>query len=508
MSDFEPPKYVSSLIAAINDGAKSAQAGALIFLALGVYLLAVAISTTDEDLLLAHTTNLAQLGVQVAPAVSLGIAPLVFVAVHVFTLVRYDLLGANLRHLRETLGSMVPLEADREHCRQLLANVKFVVALTAPPGSPLRSPLFGWVARGVIAVFPVAVLLAVQISALRYQNSSIIFVQRIALLADLVMLVWFFRRAGSGPSMIPGTIWRRLWLWTRLLWAPVLVVLAAGYWLKIPGPDAAVVRFEAGQDHPKWWQAWPQPLDLWFCPVVGWGCRFLVVDNRTLIARVWKPEAIAEFRNGTCDKPTLAAVEGAFLRYRTLRNAALDQSALYGADLIGADLRHADLHVASLCGAKLFRANLTSADLGLADLTGAKLTFANLRGALLLGASLIKADLTGADLTRAKLSRADLSGANLTSASLSEAKLNGADLTDADLTSAKLSGADLSGANLTSAKLNDAYLSGANLSGANLTYVDLRTTVLTSARYDGRTQLPSGFNPGAARMIRVPERAP
>jgi len=34
---FEPPKYLKDLIAAINDGAKSAQLGALAFTAIGVF---------------------------------------------------------------------------------------------------------------------------------------------------------------------------------------------------------------------------------------------------------------------------------------------------------------------------------------------------------------------------------------------------------------------------------------------------------------------------------------
>ena len=39
MDAFEPPKYITSLIAAINDGAKAAQAGAFLFLLVGLYLL-------------------------------------------------------------------------------------------------------------------------------------------------------------------------------------------------------------------------------------------------------------------------------------------------------------------------------------------------------------------------------------------------------------------------------------------------------------------------------------
>ena len=145
-------------------------------------------STTDEDLLLGHTTNITQLGVQVSPAVTFAIAPLVFVAVHVFTLIRYDMLGTNLRQFHATLKVMVPLAADRERCRQLLANVEFVVAFAVPQESPLYSRLFGNVTRGMLAVFPVAVLLAVQVSALRYQEQVIIWAQRIALLTDLFVL--------------------------------------------------------------------------------------------------------------------------------------------------------------------------------------------------------------------------------------------------------------------------------------------------------------------------------
>jgi cell division protein FtsB len=63
--------------------------------------------------------------------------PILFVALHVFTLIRYDMLAANVRQLSADLAPMVPFEADREQCRQLLANVEFIQGLTAPPGSAL-----------------------------------------------------------------------------------------------------------------------------------------------------------------------------------------------------------------------------------------------------------------------------------------------------------------------------------------------------------------------------------
>jgi hypothetical protein len=64
MEGFEPPKYITSLISAINDGAKSAQTGAIAFIILDLYLLASSLGTTDEDFLLNRTTVVMQLGVQ------------------------------------------------------------------------------------------------------------------------------------------------------------------------------------------------------------------------------------------------------------------------------------------------------------------------------------------------------------------------------------------------------------------------------------------------------------
>lgn len=60
METFEPPKYLEKLIAAINEGAKSAQLGALAFTAIGVFLLATAFSATDEGLLLNRALTISQ----------------------------------------------------------------------------------------------------------------------------------------------------------------------------------------------------------------------------------------------------------------------------------------------------------------------------------------------------------------------------------------------------------------------------------------------------------------
>jgi uncharacterized protein YjbI with pentapeptide repeats len=526
---FEPPKYVASLIAAVNDGAKAAQAGSFLFLLVGVYLLATAFSASDEDLLLGKTVTISQINASLPVSFSFAIAPLVFVFLHTYALVRYDMLAANVQQFLRELRDTVKLESDRERCRQLLANNEFVAVLTTRRGSAAFGRFFWrWLFRGIVAVFPVAVLLLVQINALRYQSELITNIQRATLIFDLAVLFWFFARNplyGDGVERVP--IWRQAVRWSVVIGLPCLMIFLNLCWLGTVQADAAarLVRYDPEDFYwvvtppkPSLSQVVRDPLDLIICPQQKWGCRFLRVDHRPLVDKVRDEKALAVLRVGA-DLPTdsievktaLAAIEGVVLRNRSLRFAVLADSRLYAADLIGADLTGADLtHGADLRGVRLKDAHLTGADFtganlsgaGLtgADMTGAKLTRANLSGAdmsdhadmtgaNLSDANLTRADMTGANLTRADMTGANLSDANLTRAKLTRANLSGANLSDADMTGADLTGAnltpgdeplaDMTGAKLSDANLNEAKLSDAKLSDAKLTRANLTDTELT-----------------------------
>jgi uncharacterized protein YjbI with pentapeptide repeats len=488
MDAFEPSNYLTSLIASINDGAKSAQTGALAFTLVGLYLLATAFSTTDEDMFLQHTMPVSQIGVQVPVVFSFAIAPLVLLFLHAYTLIRYDMLAANLRQFRTDVLASVPLEVDRERCRQLLANVEFVQMRTAPRGSSLRSALYRLVALLVLAGFPVATLLAIQISSLRYQSDAITTTQQVSIAFDLALLLWFFLRHRLRGNQ-PGDPFRlgRLWYLPAYV-PPVLILILDPLYLNVPGANNQTVR--NGDNGPKWSEAYEQPLDLVLCPTLQWGCRYLTIDHRTLVGHVWRPEAIADLRaekgesHGIIDalfgknvsaKDSLAAIEGVFVRNRSLRFAKFNESRLYAADLIHSDLRRATLWSTQLQGA-----NLSGADLREADLTRADLSVADLSVADLTRANLTRANLSGAVLIEANLIRVNLSEANLTAAHLSGADLTGADLTAANLTRASLSGVNLTAANLTAA----------NLSRANLTWPHV-----SGACGDENTKLPPGMIP-------------
>ncbi|MCA3425388.1 MAG: hypothetical protein INF34_01675, partial [Roseomonas sp.] len=200
MSAFDPPAYIGKLISAINDGAKSAQLGAVAFVFIGLFLLATSFSATDEDLLIGKSISISQLGGLTVPVVlSFGFTPAIFLALHLYTLIRFDLLMQNLRHFEAELRAHVPLQRDRDRCLQLLANTEFIQAAVQPEASFV----FRWTYRFMLAVFPVTVLLLVQLGSLRLQSDVVNIVHHITILLDILLLIWFFRwQRPSGDSVI------------------------------------------------------------------------------------------------------------------------------------------------------------------------------------------------------------------------------------------------------------------------------------------------------------------
>ena len=519
-ADFEPPKYIQSLIGAINDAAKAAQTSALFLLALGLYLVATVISTTDEDLLRGTAVQVAQLGVRAPVAIAYALAPTIFLFLHVHTLIRFDMLAANLRLLTAELARAVPLAADRERCRALLANVEFVQFMAAPRGSSFRSPLFRFMAWLIVSALPVGVFLAVQISFLRYQSEAITALHQVCLALALAALSWFHKRlwlAGRRRRLISTATFQRgmvLNVVVPLQFIPFFTLVYAG----VPGaerttvgagPVTEVQRYiaETYEGRGLLAGAWAalnaavsQPLDLVACPWLGFGCRFLRLDHRTLLANTPPADVLVRLRTGTSEdlSADLAHVEGLFLRGRTLRFADFSESRLYTADLMEADLRGASLESAQLRGANLYRTHLQDAKLQNAQLQAARLWEAGLQGADLSG---IK--LQGADLSTAELQGADLSSAQLRGAVLSSAQLQGADLRGAKLEGANLSSAELQGANLSSAELQGAGLVMAQLQGAFLYDARLQRAALVNAHLEGadlRSAQLQGTYLGAASL--------
>jgi uncharacterized protein YjbI with pentapeptide repeats len=452
MSAFDPPPYIGKLISAINDGAKSAQLGAVAFVFIGLFLLATSFSATDEDLLIGKSITISQLGGVTVPVVlSFGFMPAIFLALHLYTLIRFDLLMQNLRHFEVELRAHVPLQRDRDRCLQLLANTEFIQAAVQPEASLV----FRWTYRFMLAVFPVAVLLLVQLGSLRLQSDVVNIVHHITILADILLLIWFFRRQRpSGDSVMR-------WLFKRGRFLLPALVLGFNFaWCRVPSAEETTVG--AGRQAFSLGDPLRHPVDLLLCPHVGLGCRYLSVPGRTLVGKVWDNRTFVELRAGEAlDEKRRAAFEPLVLQGKRLRFADLSRSAFFNVDLSRADLRGASLDFAQLQGALLGDAQLQRA-----FLFGAQLQGASLDGAQLQGASLQQAQLQGASLWLAKLQRASLDGAQLQGASLVLARLQGALLDRAQLQGALIASARIWRMRAPRAALDDAQLRDLDFSDA------------------------------------------
>ena len=503
---FEPPKYLSSLIAAINDGAKTAQTGALALAALGIYLAAVALSTTDEDLLMGQTTTITQLGVQVSPGVSFGISALVFVALHVFTLIRYGMLTTNLEQFRAELDKTVPVETNRDRCRQLLANVEFVVSRAVNPQSSLYSPLFGWIFVAIIAFFPVLVLLIQHLSALRYQDNNVDLEQHVAMLLELGALVWFFGRLRSATDTPDDPAWdKRSVRWVRAITAlsmlPLLFLLIQ-YPVGLLRKNWQSVSFRhVSEGLGLTWNYWIQHLGA----LLDLGVLIWLYLAFTRATNTWLYRRVHALRPGylLLLPIFIGLIEGWLLNIAisgdpvvvpdnrwSLLKQPLDHypfcpqhgcrhlvvpgrfliSKVWKTDAVVA------LRISRYCEDKL--------DVKCKEVTEEDL--AAVEGITLHLQALFRADLNQTSLIEASFYRAYLADANL----------HGSDLRGANLYGANLSGADLEGANLEKANLECANLAGANLKTGHLNPRGIRGAV-----YDAQTRFPDHFEPKDHGMI-------
>jgi hypothetical protein len=136
---FLAPAYIQTLIQTISNRARAAHNSALTMLLLGLYLIATAVSTTDEDLLRETTRSISQLGVQVPVVIAFALAPVIFLSFHIASILRYHALVISIKIFESELQNMVGLESDRYRCRSLLENMEFAPVSKSISSMPIRT---------------------------------------------------------------------------------------------------------------------------------------------------------------------------------------------------------------------------------------------------------------------------------------------------------------------------------------------------------------------------------
>jgi uncharacterized protein YjbI with pentapeptide repeats len=397
------------------------------------------------------------------------LAPILFLIVHAYTLVHLVLLTDKAKQFDRALREQIGDEnaAVRDSLRRQLPSNIFIQFLAGP--GDIRGSAFGWMLRAIawstLVIAPVLLLLLMQIQFLPFHYSFITWTQRIALLADLVLLSWLWRKILSG---VDGRRRPVAWAWTGL-------GLALGVGAVLFSWTAATFPGEWQEDHWPDWRLFPasdrlgEPIkvslhDLLFnLPVDETTRRRGSFFSSTLVL-----PGLNVFEGLKIDDPEKVKGRDFVLRARgrDLKGAIFDLAILPEVDFTGAKLQGASLERVQLQGASLNSAQLQGASLFFARLRGAQLSDAHLQGAVLIDARFEGARLDGAQLKGAVLVLAHLQGA-----SLANAKLEGANLGVARLQGASLDGARLQGTSLVFAQLQ----------GASLMLADLQATDLSSA---------------------------
>jgi uncharacterized protein YjbI with pentapeptide repeats len=500
-----------SLLEAVNHSSDTAHTAWLIFLAVMAYLLIAVAGVTHKDLLLETPVSLPILQVNIQLSQFFQFAPVLLVLMHLGVVSQLTLLARETLEFDHSVRLLEATEKRTHPLRLELNNFFFVQAIAGPYRSKVMSAFLHGMSWLTLVVLPVVLLLYIQVVFLPYHDVRITWTHRIALLADIAMLIAigvflmraetsfvkaFMRTTSSHPASFISTIFVLLF-----------VTVFSFFFATIPGEQLdrwtqKILGFnnedETGQS-PRY--------------VAGYAVPWLTFGSEGSLLGVFKRNLIVTDTDLVVDKDQTPGEPSVSLRNRDFRYAKLDRSDLHQADLTGSDLRGASLTGVDLRGAWLQcadvtqliltedrvaancttarRADFSRAKLDQAHMTGVDLRNAKLEEAKLEGVELAYSLVQGANFTSARLDKADMTGgiqaqgASFLLATLQGADLTGAQLQDADFSSANMQGAILNFAQLQAANLRDADLEGASLIQAWLHGADLMGAKITAADLRG-----------------------
>ena len=515
----EAPVNPYSLLEAVNSSSRTAHTGWLIFIAGMIYLLVAVAGVTHKDLLLSRDIALPLLQVNIALTRFFLFAPILLVLFHLGMLLQLAVLARKALEFDAAMHMLEVTDRRTHPLRLELHNFFLVQTIAGPQRSPVMGAFLHAMAWLTLVVLPVILLLIVQVVFLPYHDATISWAHRVALMADVVMLILigvFLLQPDTSFLRALGTIIRRHPV-GLVVTSAVLGLVAAFAFLVATVPGEPLDRVAQalttpgageGEARSKHASGFVMPF-LARSPdgsLLGFE-RNLNVTDLDLVAH----------KDPASDTPSL------LLRGRDLRFARLDRTNLRQADLTGANLESASLVGADLRNARLqcMDANLLAAEgrqaAGCMDARGANLTRARLNGARMAGIDLTGARLEGADLEAADLSHAVLAGAGFQGAHLERADLTGgvaaqganfsrASLQGADLTGAWLVGADFTGSALQGATLAQASLVGATLRDADLEAADLGRARLHGAHLRGARIRAADLRAAALWKTTAPDR--
>jgi hypothetical protein len=384
-------KSLDALLASLNGSAERFQTLWFSFLGLTLYLIIAARGTTHLDWLLNNSQTLPILNVKVDLLLFYIVAPLLYWVFHFYLLMMLVLLARTAAEFEDELRKTLADEAGRERYRARAENALFLKLLVGMTDerSGINALLLATIALITIVLAPILTLILMQMMFLPYHGLRITWWHRALVIADVGVVLIFWRRFFSASGVENPLLFFRDRPQLRIAraWSGRLVIVCAALWLS----------FWEGR-----WAGEPwigrSRLD-WRGGVV-WG---LFPDRLNLPHEIVVGKDQLEKSQNESD-----SLGGDPVPTRPFANRNLAAADLRGADLRGVELANADMQGANL--------------------TGAALEGANLEGANLRRAFLVAAQWQDAKHHRAKLNGADLSGAQMNFAQLANVQMQGAQL--------------------------------------------------------------------------------
>ncbi len=448
-----------SLLKACTEGASAARPLFTAYLLAGAYIAVTVGGVTDVALFYGMDFNLPVIDATLPLRSFFALAPVLFFLLHLWLMLHAALVAENLHALMRRLSSRP--EDEREHFRQRLENFTLIHALALREATPFRW-LLGLVNFATLVLFPLAILLLVQIVFLPY-HSPLVWLHRGLVLADVMLLSYLWpiivhgdprtlrhwwrvglpamlpgRRAADGTRRSPGL---GLVLaaglsysavgatypgdgWDRVLYPPPVDASPDGAWRAAITERASAMALQdalatdlgraaremfdrsvSGDHSLSWWRRRPYD-ELWLLPIYR---RNLNLDNQVLSLG-----GRAAFLTGHADP---AAPDGQVLEiadrdfsHASFRGAVLRQLALVDVTLNDADMTGATLDRVAAHGCRAKQLGLDTSALVAVSFSQCMLSGANFVGARLDGVTFDTSNLIGASFLDAELTEAHFSG--------------------------------------------------------------------------------------------------
>ena len=404
--DTETPVNPYSLLEAVNRSSDTANTAWLLFIGLMAYLLITVAGVTHKDLLLNAAITLPVLQVNIELTRFFLFAPIVLVLLHLGVVGQLVLLARKTLEFGSSIR-MLEISDQRTHPLRLeLDNFFFVQAMAGPERSRIVSIFLHGMSWLTLVALPLAMLLYIQIVFLPYHDVGITWVHRVAVLADIALLVFI----GVFLTRSETSFFRAFWRTSLhhplslLVTAGLLVAVACFSLFVVTIPGEPVDRLAAASSTER------SAVERGGRYVFGYAVPGVSVSDNEAVLGLFHRNIQVIDQDLVVDKDVTPGEPTLNLRNRDLRFARLDRTDLHQADMTGSNLDGASLVGADLRGVWMQCGNLDELLLT-EDRRAARCTSA--RAANFYKARLGEAKMAGVDLRGARMEEAQLAGAEL-----------------------------------------------------------------------------------------------